>query len=117
VTTREVIERYIAAYVSGDTSALADIIAPGFVDHTFPAFSGMDGVARAIATIHAIGDVTCTLEQCVCDGDTAAFRVIARAGDVEWTIADFVRLAGGKLVELWSVQTRQGPPATGRRAP
>src|SRR5262249_20278858 len=68
--TRSAVERYIAAYVSGDTSELAAVIAPHFVDHSFPVFSGIDGVARAIATLHVgLGDVSCTLQQCVCEPD------------------------------------------------
>ena len=115
---REVIERYVAAYVSGDTSELAAIIAPGFVDHTFPAFSGIDGVARGIGMLHAgLSEVSCVIERCVCEPEQAAFFAVASglhtgvlAGHpatgnrVTWTIADFVRLEGGQLVELWSVQ-------------
>ena len=118
MTPREVIERYVAAYVTGDTSELPAIIAPGFVDHTFSAFSGIDGVARAIAMVHAgLAEVSCDLQHCVCDADRAAFFVVASGrhtgvlagrpptgNRVTWTIADFVRLEDGKLVELWSVQ-------------
>jgi predicted ester cyclase len=118
MTAREVIERYVAAYVSGDTSGLPAIIAAGFVDHTFPAFSGIDGVARGIARLHAgLSEISCVVEHCVIEGDRAAFFAVASGrhtgvlaerpptgNRVTWTIADFVRLEGGKLVELWSVQ-------------
>lgn len=114
----DAVERYVAAYSSGDTSGIAAIIAPSFVDHAFPAFSGVDGVARAIATLHTgLSEVSCRLEQCVGDSMRAAFCVIvsgrhtgvlagrAPTGKiVTWAISDFVRIEDGKLVELWSVQ-------------
>lgn len=116
--TRAVIERYVRAYATGDTSELPAIIAPGLVDHTFPAFCGIDGVARAIATLHAgLSEISLVIEHCVCEADRAAFLVVASGrhtgalagrpptgNRVTWTIADFARLDGGKLVELWSVQ-------------
>ena len=116
---RSVIERYVTAYRSGDTSYLRDIIAPEYVDHTVPAFGdGPDGVARAIQAFHrGFSDVSCSLEQCVCEGDSAAFRVVVAATHtgafagrpatgrrITWSAADFVRLRDGKLVELWTVQ-------------
>jgi predicted ester cyclase len=118
MTARDVIDRYVAAYVTGDPSELSAIIAPGFVDHTFPAFSGIDGVARAIATLHAgLSEVSCVVERCVCHAEQAAFYAVASGrhtgvlagcaptgNRVTWTIADFMRLESGKLVELWSVQ-------------
>jgi predicted ester cyclase len=116
--TRTAVERYIAAYVTGDTSQLAAIIAPNFVNHTFPAYSGIDGVAHGIAVLHTgLSEVSCRLEQCVCDTASAAFRVVASGRHtgvmsghpptgnvVTWAIADFVRLEDGKFVELWTVQ-------------
>ena len=114
----DAVERYVAAYVSGNTSELAAIIAPEFVDHAFPQFCGVDGVGRAIRALHAgLSEVSCRLEHSVGDSSWAAFHVFVRgrhtgvlAGHaptgkiVSWGIADFVRLENGKLAELWSVQ-------------
>jgi predicted ester cyclase/uncharacterized cupin superfamily protein len=116
---RRTIERYAQAYASGDVTLLDEIVAADFVDHTFPAYSGgPEGVARAIRALHAgFTELTCAIDQCVCEGDSVAFRFTiagkhtgvfagrAPTGRrVAWSGADFARLRDGKLVELWSVQ-------------
>ena len=115
---RRLVERYVEAYVSGDTSQLAEIVAADFVDHSFPHHSGgVEGVGRAIAVIQAgLAEITCTIEQCVSQADWVAFRVLIAGTHVGeflgkpptgnrlvWAAADFVRVRDGKFSELWSV--------------
>jgi predicted ester cyclase len=80
-TIRELVRRYVDAYQTGDTTPLEDIIGPSFVDHSFPAFSGgPDGVRRSINSLHAgFGEIECAIEDCVCNADTAALRVVTSA--------------------------------------
>jgi predicted ester cyclase len=116
---KRIIHRYVTAYESGDTSDLHEIVAADFIDRTFPAFSGGPaGVARAIRALHAgFSDLSCIVEQLVSNEDLAAFRFViagvhtgAFAGQaptgrrVTWSGADFVRIRGGLIAELWSVQ-------------
>jgi predicted ester cyclase len=119
---RRAVERYVEAYRTGDVSQLADIIAEEFVNHTLPAYSGRDGVARGIAALHTgFSDVSVVVEQCVCEGDSAAFRAVVEATHtgpfagraatgrrIRFVAADFVRLRDGRFVELW---TLQAPPS------
>jgi predicted ester cyclase len=114
---RKLVERYVAAYATGDTSKLDEIIAPAFIDHTHSDFSGPSGVAAGIRHVHeGLSDVEIVLEQIVCSVDHVAFIVKASgthtgefAGKpptgnrVVWRLADFARIEGGKLAELWNV--------------
>lgn len=115
---RPLVERYIAAYVSGDTSQLAEIIAADFVDHSFPQYGGgVEAVARAIGAVQAgLTEIECKVEQCISQADWVAFRVViggthvgeflgkpATGNRVVWSAADFVRVRDGKFSELWSV--------------
>ena len=115
---RPLVERYIAAYVSGDTSHLAEIIAADFVDHSFPRHGGgVEAVARAIDAVQSgLTEIECSIEQCVSQGEWVAFRVMiggthigeflgkpATGNRVVWSAADFVRVREGKFAELWSV--------------
>src|SRR5262245_56080194 len=113
---RQLVERYIAAYRSADVSQLDQIIAPNFIDHSHPDFSGPEGVAAGVRHLHSgLSDIEVDLEFVVCDGDSAAFLVKASgthtgefAGKppcgerVIWRLADFVRIRDGKISEMWN---------------
>lgn len=116
--SRRVIERYVEIHRTGDTSTLGEIIAPDF-HYRRSAPVGVEGVAAGVRALHAaFTDLACSLEQCVAgDDDWAAFRYVIAgrhtgvfAGrpptgrHITWAGADFVRLRGGKLVELWQVE-------------
>ncbi|HET6334687.1 MAG TPA: ester cyclase [Polyangiales bacterium] len=114
---RKLVERYVAAYATGDTSKLDEIIAPSFVDHTHPDFSGPQGVAAGIRYVHeGLSDVQIVLDQIVCEANSVAFMVTAsgtHTGEfggkpptgnrVVWKLVDFVRIEGGKFAELHNV--------------
>jgi predicted ester cyclase len=121
VTTsmRDVVDLYLAAYRTGDTSGLDSIISPAFVDHSFPSFSGGPaGVRRSIKALHqSFSEITITIDDCVHNADTVAIRVSTTARHsgsfggtrptgkrVSWTACDFVRVRDGMITELWSVQ-------------
>ncbi len=114
---RKLVERYIAAYATGDVSSLDEIIAPDFVDHSFPDFCGREGVAAGIRHVHeGLSDVSIQLDFFVCDAESVAFMVTAsgtHTGEfvgkpatgnrIVWKLADFVRVRDGKFAELWNV--------------
>jgi predicted ester cyclase len=118
VDARSTVERYVEAYVTGDVSRLGEIVADDCVNHSIPAYTGREGVARAIAGFHAgFSEIEVSLEHCVCDGEWVAFRVVAGATHtgafagraatgrrIVFTAADFVRLRDGKFAELWTIQ-------------
>jgi C-1 hydroxylase len=115
--SRMIIERYVEAHRTGDASYLHEIIAPDF-RYRQGAPLGVDGVAANLRALHAgFSEIECTLEQCLAEGDWAAFRYViagthsgkfagkaATGRRITWAGADFVRLREGKLVELWQVE-------------
>ena len=115
--SRRVIERYVELHRIGDASGLGEIIAVEF-RYRLAAPVGVEGVAAGLRALHAgFTEITCSIEQCVCEDDWAAFR-FAIAGThtgvyagraatgrrIAWGGADFARLHEGKIVELWAVQ-------------
>lgn len=114
---RKLVERYIAAYASGDASKIDEIIAHNFIDHSYPNFSGPEGVAAGIRHVHeGLSDVEIDIEYFVCDSESVAFLVKAagtHTGEFQgkpatgnrivWKLADFVRVKDGKFAELWNV--------------
>jgi predicted ester cyclase len=115
--SRAVIELYVEINRTGDTSRLAEIIAPDF-RYRLGAPVGVEGVLAQLRALHAgFTEITCSLEQFVAQDDWAAFRFViagthtgpfagraATGRRITWGGADFVRLVDGKLVELWAVQ-------------
>jgi len=115
---REVVQRYLDAYRTGDTTWVDEIVSSGFVDHSFPAFSGTAGVRKSIRLLHeGFAAIELRVEDCVCSDDTAAIRVVTTATHVgafagkpatgkrvTWSSCDFIRIHNGKISELWSVQ-------------
>jgi predicted ester cyclase len=111
-------ERYVELFRTGDLSIVEEIIAEDYVDRTFPQFSGREGVALSVRTLHAgFRDIDVRIEHVVSEADRAAFmfsisglHVGAFAGHaptgtrLSWTGADFVRIERGKIAELWTVQ-------------
>jgi predicted ester cyclase len=115
--TRTIIDAYVDAIRAGDASRLAEIIASEFRFRDGPPL-GVEGIAVGMRALHAgFGQIACSLEQCVCEGEWGAFRYVfsgthsgAFAGRgptgrrITWSGADFVRVRDGRLVELWPVQ-------------
>lgn len=115
--TRAIIEAYVDAVRTGDTTRLAETIAPEFRYRNSPPV-GVEGFAAGVRALHAgLAEIACTIEQCVCEGDWGAFRFVLSGKHVgifmgraptgrrvTWSGADFVRVRDGKLVELWPVQ-------------
>lgn len=128
------VHQYLDAQRTADTARLDEFISSDFKDHSFPDFSGgPDGVRRAIEWLHHTFDqIEHTIEDCVCNPDTAAVRVITTARHVgtfagkaptlkrvTWSSCDFLRVRDGMITDVWSVQDTisllQGIGALGSR--
>jgi len=109
--------KYIELWNTGNLAFADEVLAPDFVDHSHPEFSpGPTSVKQAIADFRAaFPDAHVTIEQMISEGDTVAIRLVLR-GTHQATFAgfpptgkqavlygmDFIRIANGKLVELWN---------------
>jgi predicted ester cyclase len=114
----QLVEAYVDLYRTGDVTGVEAVIAEEYVDHSLPHFSGRAGVVLAVRTLHAgLADLVCTIDQLVVAGDRAAFlftvegKHVGQFGGyaptgarIRWTGADFIRVADGRIVELWTVQ-------------
>lgn len=106
----DLITAYVAMYRDNAPDRIPALIAEDFVDHGLPQFAGHAGVAAAIASLHArFTDIAVTLDHVVASGDRVAFAVTidaTRRDDgkrLHWSIADFARIANGRIAELWSI--------------
>lgn len=101
---------------SGDTAAIAAVVAPGFVVHASSTGVVRDraGLARYLAAVHATSPGTeIVVEDVIAGGDRAMARLGVRGtegaflglrlGDRPrvWGRLDALRIADGRVVELW----------------
>lgn len=116
---KAIVRKYVELWSTGNLELADAVLAADFVDHTHPNQApGPASVKEAIKAFRAgFPDVQVTIEQMIAEGDTVAFRFVLRgthlgtfAGfpptgeEAVLTGVDFIRLAGGKMVELWSIQ-------------
>jgi steroid delta-isomerase-like uncharacterized protein len=116
---KALVRRYVELYNTGNVVLADEIIASDFVDHTHPELrSGPEDVKHEVTAFRtAFPDAYIRIEDMIGEGETVAFRFILRgthrgtfAGipvtgkEATLTGMDFIRIANGKLVELWSNQ-------------
>ncbi len=116
---KALVRKYIELWDTGNLALADEVLAPDFVDHLHPELApGPESVKQEVAIFRAaFPDANITVEQVIGEGDTVAFRFVLRgthagsfAGlpptgkEVVMTGMDFVRIADGKVVELWSSQ-------------
>lgn len=116
---KAIVRKYVELWSTGNPALADEVLAADFVDHTHP--NQAPGPARMKEAVQAFRegfpDVRISIEQMISEGDTVAFRFVLRgthlgtfAGfpptgkEAVLTGVDFIRLADGKMVELWSTQ-------------
>ena len=120
---KAILRKYLELWDTGNLVLADEVLAPHFVDHLHPELApGPESVKKEVAAFRAaFPDAKGTVEQMIGEGDTVAFRFVLRgthqeafAGfpstgkEVVITGMDFVRIADGKMVELWSSQDTLG---------
>lgn len=116
---KALVRRYLQMYDTGDAQMADDILAAAFVDHSHPELPpGPEPVKRMVTDLRAaFPDAQTTVEDMICEGNTVAFRFTLRgthtgpfAGipatgkTLTLTGMDFIRVADGRIAELWSSQ-------------
>jgi predicted ester cyclase len=120
---KNLVRRVFAEVISQGKLDVADqLIAPGYVNHTFPELTGSAGF-KQVATIFrtAFPDISVVPEQILAEGDIITTRGTARGthnGDfqgipptgkpVSFSYIDIWRVEDGKLVENWVEMDRLG---------
>jgi steroid delta-isomerase-like uncharacterized protein len=118
-SNKALVGRYIEMWETGNVALADEILAAEYVDHTHPdRLPGPEPVKQEVLAFRAgFSDVSITVEQMIGEADLVAFRFTLRATHratfagfaptgkaVVLTGGDFIRIAGGKMVELWSCQ-------------
>ena len=120
---KALVRRYVELYTTGNVALADEVINSDFVDHTHPEQRpGSEGVKHEVATFRAaFPDAYVKIEDIISEGDTVAFRFEIRGSHLgtfaglpatgkimTMTGMDFIRIANGKLAELWSNQDTLG---------
>jgi ketosteroid isomerase-like protein len=105
-----VVARYFEMWNTGDTSMVEAIVDPDWVDHAHPEVAGPDGLRQAVAAIRAVSpDLRFKVESIL--GDDGLVAAVGGVGAQHTSPGRFiwlVRVAGGRMVEMWTYQ--QNPP-------
>jgi predicted SnoaL-like aldol condensation-catalyzing enzyme len=99
---KALVRRYIEMWNTGNVELVDEVLAPTWLDHAHPEVDGPESVKQAVSKIRAIyPSFYITTESILSEGDLVALRGIVqreRASQVMW----FVRIADGKMAELWT---------------
>ena len=116
---KAIVRKYIELWDTGNLALADEVLAPDFVDHVHPELApGPESVKKEVVAFRAaFPDAKARVEQMIGEGDTVAFRFSSQAThqaafagfpptgkEVVITGMDFVRIADGMMVELWSSQ-------------
>ncbi len=120
---KALVRRYIRMWETGNVALADEILAAEYRDHTHPGrLPGPETVKQEVLAFRAgFPDASITVEQMIGEADLVAVRFTLRAThrgtfagfaptgkEVVLTGVDFIRIADGKMVELWSCQETLG---------
>ena len=105
-SNRDIVERFVAIINSHDFSQFAEVVAEDYRQNNPHAEQGLTGlVAFFDAQLQQMPDLKGTIDLIVTEGDHVAAKTrVAGTRDgkpSETSIADFWRVADGKLAEHW----------------
>ena len=118
-SNKTIVQKYIELWSTGNLSIAREVLSEDFVDHTHPQQApGPESVKQEVKAFReGFPDARITVEQMIAEGDLVAFRFTLRGTHLGTfagfaptgkedilTGVDFIRIADGKMVELWSVQ-------------
>ena len=104
---KSIVRRYVEMWNTGNAALADDVLAATYIDHAHPEAVGAESVKQALQKFRAaFPDFSITIESIISEGDLVALRNTLRrtqqgrrvASQVIW----FVRIADGKMAELWT---------------
>ncbi len=116
---KALVRRYVELWNTGNLALADEVLAPDYVDHAHPEFTpGPLSVKQAVMDFRTgFPDAHVTTEYMMSEGDVVAMRNVIRgthqgvfAGfpptgkEVVLRGMGFIRIANGKMVELWNCQ-------------
>ncbi|MEU3626410.1 hypothetical protein BS329_08910 [Amycolatopsis coloradensis] len=114
---KDLVQRYIATWNSGDLEGMAEFWSPDMVHHTRMGSHGFESVLTIVSDfMRAFPDLRFTIEDILADGDRVATRMTATGthtgsymgkeatgNKVSCSVFGVARVQDGKLVEHWGV--------------
>jgi SnoaL-like protein len=92
-----VVARYFEMWNTGDTSSVAEIVAPNWVDHDHPEVTGPESVAQAVSSVRAARPGLRFEIEAILSGD----GLVTATGSVGGArLTWVVRLAEGLMAEM-----------------
>jgi ketosteroid isomerase-like protein len=107
-----VVSQYFDMWNTGETTALADLIDPGWLDHTHPELHGPGDIAQQVERVRtARPDFRFHLEQILPGGDGYVL-VVGRTTHSPTAATDpptiwRIRMQDGRMVEMWTYRNQQ----------
>ncbi len=104
---KALVRRYIEMWNTGNVIITDEVLAPTWIDHAHPEVTSPDSVKRAVSKIRAASpDFHITIESILSEGDMVALRGtvlrIQQGKEVVSLVMWFVRIANGKMAEMWT---------------
>jgi ketosteroid isomerase-like protein len=107
-----VVSQYFDMWNTGETTGLADLIDPEWLDHTHPELHGPGDVAQQVERVRtARPDFRFHLEQ-ILPGDDGYVLVVGRTTHSATVATDpptiwRIRMRDGRMVEMWTYRNQQ----------
>jgi predicted SnoaL-like aldol condensation-catalyzing enzyme len=99
---KALVRRYLEMWNTGKVELADEVLAPAWVDHAHLEVTGPESVKQAISKIRAaFPDFHITIEHILSEDDFVALRGTVRRENIS-RVMWFVRLADGKMVEMWT---------------
>jgi ketosteroid isomerase-like protein len=106
---KAVVRRYLEMWNTGQAEVADEVLAPDWRDHNHPEVKSPADVKAALLKTHAaFPDFHIQFDSMLGDGENVAVQATIRrtqAGQpVTSRVAWFIRLAGGRMAEMWTYQ-------------
>ena len=106
-TNKTLVRRYMEMWNTGHVELADEVLAPAWVDHAHPEVTGPESVKQTVSQIRAaFPDFRITIVSIVSEDDLVALRGTVQrthqGKEVASTVMWFVRLAHGKMMEMWT---------------
>jgi predicted SnoaL-like aldol condensation-catalyzing enzyme len=99
---KALVRRYIEMWNTGKVEIADEVLAPTWVDHAHPEVTDPESVKQAVQKIRAaFPDFRITIESILSEGNLVAVRGTAQREGIS-RVMWFVRLANGKMEEMWT---------------
>jgi predicted SnoaL-like aldol condensation-catalyzing enzyme len=100
---KALVRSYIEMWNTGNVTLADEVLAADWKDHAHPEVVGKNNVKQAVEKVRtAFADFHIRIEQIVAEGDLVAVRATILRGEKTSRVMWFVRVAEGKMREMWT---------------